>query len=203
MEFHEAFGDDVAGDLVGLGHDAHQCGVGARLADGLEDPPVAGADLLVGGHRHGDEVDVGIGFGDHVVEPVADQLARLVQAGGVHHDDLGFLAVHNAAHGVAGGFRLVGGDGDLLAHQRVGQRGLAGVGPAHDGHEAGAVARRGGVVVGIAADSGARQHVVQVSHVSSPRFRVRCRRPPVPGRRAPPRRRAPACGRGGPAPLRR
>ena len=39
-------------------------------------------------------------------------------------------AVHDAAHHGAGGLRLVGGDHDLLADQRVGQRGLAGVGPA-------------------------------------------------------------------------
>ena len=48
-------------------------------------------------------------------------------------------AVHDAADHGARGLRLVGGDHDLLADQRVGQRRLAGVGAADERREAAAV----------------------------------------------------------------
>ena len=47
--------------------------------------------------------------------------------------------LHDAAHDGARGLRLVAGDHHLLADHRVGQRGLAGVRPAHERHEAAAV----------------------------------------------------------------
>ena len=50
-----------------------------------------------------------------VVEPLAEQRARPVQAGGVDQDQLGVRPVHDAAHHGAGGLRLVGGDHDLGA----------------------------------------------------------------------------------------
>ena len=66
---------------------------------------------------------------DEVVEPLAEQRARPVQARGVDQDQLGVGAVHDAADDGAGGLRLARGDHDLAADERVGQRGLAGVGP--------------------------------------------------------------------------
>src|SRR5699024_10948277 len=79
----------------------------------------------------------------------AEQGARAVQARGVHDHQLGVGAVHDAAHHVPGGLRPVGGDRDLLADQRVGQRGLAGVRPAHEAHESGAEPCGAAVVVGV------------------------------------------------------
>ena len=77
-----------------------------------------------------------------VVEPLAEQRARPVQAGGVDQDQLGVGAVHDAAYDGARGLRLVGGDHDLAADQRVGQRRLAGVGPADERGEPAAVLGR-------------------------------------------------------------
>ena len=111
-----------------------------QLAD---DEPVARPDLLVRREAHRDHVDLGPGRPDQVVEPLAEQRARPVQAGGVDQDQLRVLAVDDAAHDRPRGLRLVGGDHDLLADQRVGQRGLAGVRPAHERREAAAVALGG------------------------------------------------------------
>ena len=71
---------------------------------------------------------------DHVV---AETGARLVQARRVEQDILRIAAVHDAVDAVARGLRLAGDDGDLLAHQRVCQTGLADVRPAADGDHSG------------------------------------------------------------------
>ena len=63
---------------------------------------------------------------DHVVPQTA---AGLVQARRIQQDILGIAPVHHAVNTVAGGLGLVRHDGDLLAHQCVGQAGLAHVGP--------------------------------------------------------------------------
>ena len=63
---------------------------------------------------------------DHVV---AQPGAGLVQTRCVQQNELGVTPVHHAVNAVAGGLGLVRNDGDLLAHQRVGQAGLAHVGP--------------------------------------------------------------------------
>ena len=90
-----------------------------------------GADGLVGGDAEDDHVDVGERVADDVVEPPAQQALGLVQPGGVDQHELAARPVHDAADGVPGGLRAVADDADLLADQRVGQRGLAGVGAAH------------------------------------------------------------------------
>ena len=108
----------------------------------VDDEPVAGPDLLVGREADRDHVDLGQRRLHQVVEPLAEQRARPVQPGGVDEDQLGVGAVHDAAHDGAGGLRLVGGDHHLAADQGVGQRRLAGVGPADERHEAALV--RGG-----------------------------------------------------------
>ena len=137
----------VLGCLIQLGDDADDGGLRGDLADVLEDPAVTGANLLIRGDGQADDVDVGIRVFDNFIEALAEQSARAVQAGCVNEDDLRILAVHQAADGVAGGFRLVSRDGDLLPDQGVGQGGLAGVGAADEGHEAGAEAlRRVGVL---------------------------------------------------------
>ena len=96
-------------------------------------------------HRH--DVDLGPGRRDQVVEPLAEQRARTVQPRGVDQDQLGVGAVHDAAYDGPGGLRLRGGDRHLGADDRVGQRGLAGVGPAHEAGEAGPVLAVSGVLL--------------------------------------------------------
>ena len=130
----------VLGCLIKLGDDADDGGFRRDLANILQDPTVAWADLLIRGDGQADDVDVCVGVLDYLVEALAEQSARAVQAGRVDEDDLRILAVHQAADGVAGGLGLVSRDGDLLPHQRVGQGGLAGVGAADERHEAGAEA---------------------------------------------------------------
>ena len=103
------------------------------------DEPVARADLLVGRQAEAHDVDLRPGRADLVVEPLPQQRARPVQTRGVEHDQLGVRPVHDAAHDPPGGLRLARGDDDLLAHQRVGQRGLAGVRSPDEGDEPGAV----------------------------------------------------------------
>ena len=50
---------------------------------------------------------------------------------------LGVAVVHHAVNAVAGGLGLVGHDGDLLAHQSVGQAGLTHIGSAANGDHSG------------------------------------------------------------------
>ena len=119
MEGHELEGHLVAADLVDFGDDSHERGFGGDFAHVVEDPSVAGADFFVRGDGDGDEIHVGVGVFDYFVEPFPQEGAGPVQAGRVHHDDLGVVAVDDAADGVPGGFRLVGGDGDFLPHQGV------------------------------------------------------------------------------------
>jgi hypothetical protein len=52
-----------------------------------------------------------------------------MQTGSVDEHQLGIRTVHDAAYGMPGGLRLRRGDHDLLADQRVGQSGLAGIRP--------------------------------------------------------------------------
>lgn len=140
MQGQQLGADLVLGCLVQLGDDTNDGGLRRDLADVLEDPAVTGANLLIRGDGQADDVDVGIGVFDDLVEALAEQSARAVQAGRVDEDDLRVLAVDQAADGVAGGLGLVSRDGDLLPHQRVGQGGLASIGAADKGHEAGAEA---------------------------------------------------------------
>ena len=111
-----------------------------HLGQLVDDEAVAGPDLLVGREAHRDHVDLRPRGAHQVVEPLAQQGAGPVQAGGVDEDQLRVGAVHDAAHHVAGGLRLGRRDDDLLAHQRVGQRRLARVGAADERREAAAVA---------------------------------------------------------------
>ena len=98
-----------------------------------------GPSFWFAGQAEADHVDLGPGGAHDVVEPLAEQRARLVQAGGVDQDELRVRAVHDAAHGVPGRLRPVGGDRHLLADQSVREGGLARVGAAHEAGEAGPV----------------------------------------------------------------
>ena len=117
-----------------------------HLGELLDEEPVARADLLVGREADRDHVDLGPGAGHQVVEPLPQQRPRPVQPRGVDQDQLGVGPVHDAAHHGAGGLRPRRGDRDLGADQCVGQRRLAGVGPADEAGEA--AAEGGGRLVG-------------------------------------------------------
>ena len=62
-----------------------------------------------------------------------------LETGRVHEDELGFILGTDARDAVARGLGLARGDGDLLAHQCIHQRGLAHIGLAHDGDQAAAL----------------------------------------------------------------
>ena len=95
------------------------------------------ADVGDGFHQQQHRVHVGHALLDHVDHVVAQLGAGLVEAGSVHEDELAVVPVDHGADTVAGGLGLVGHDGDFLAHQRVGQGGLAHIGPAHNRDHAG------------------------------------------------------------------
>src|SRR3954447_15664976 len=133
---HQLLGDLLLARGVGLGD--HDDDGGRELAQLAGDEPVAGADGLVGGDAEDDDVDVGEGVADDVVEPAAQQAARLVQSRGVDEHQLPAGPGHHAADGVPRGLRAVADDADLRADHRVGQRGLAGVGTADQAGEAAA-----------------------------------------------------------------
>mmetsp|Transcript_15309 Transcript_15309/g.36443 ORF Transcript_15309/g.36443 Transcript_15309/m.36443 type:complete len:329 (+) Transcript_15309:459-1445(+) len=57
----------------------------------------------------------------------------------VDEDELGLVHGAHAGDAVTGGLGLVGRDADLLAHQRIEQRGLADIGPTDDGDQAAAL----------------------------------------------------------------
>jgi hypothetical protein len=92
---------------------------------------VARADLFVGGQAEADGVHFRQRVGHKVVQALAQQGAGAVQARRVHQDQLRVIPVDDSTDGVPGSLRLGGSDGHFLAHQRVGQRGLAGIGTAH------------------------------------------------------------------------
>ena len=127
-----------------------------------DEEAVAGSDLLVGREAHGDHVDLRPRGAHQVVEPLAQEGAGPVQAGGVDEDQLRVVAVDDAAHHVAGGLRLGRGDDDLLAHERVGQRRLARVGAPDERREAAAVALRRLVEGARRCDPGQVEVVVQL-----------------------------------------
>ena len=111
---------------------------------GLDDVVDEAVDHVVfgsNGARGIDDVDDDIDSFERVTDfvvKVLDQLAGLglEDAGRVHKNDLPFGAVDDAVDGFAGGLRFGGDDGDLGAHQRVEQRGLADIGAADQHGEA-------------------------------------------------------------------
>ena len=66
---------------------------------------------------------------DHII---AQLCARPMEARRVDKHQLCIAAVNNGADAVARGLRLMGYDGDLLADERVGKRGLADIRPPGD-----------------------------------------------------------------------
>ena len=133
----------VLAGLIQLGDDADDRGLWRDAAHVFQDPAVTRANLFIGRDSQADNIHIGIGVLDYLVEALAQQGARAVQARRIHDDDLRILAVHQAANGVAGGLRLVSGNRNLLPHQGIGQRGLAGIRAPDKGYEARAETLRG------------------------------------------------------------
>ncbi len=75
---------------------------------------------------------IGDGLLDDVYHVVSELCARAVEARGVDEDELRIAAVDDGADAVAGGLGFMGYDGDLLADERVGKRGLADIRPPGD-----------------------------------------------------------------------
>ena len=120
---------------VDLVDDEHGRGVGR--ADALDERVLLLAD---GGNGLDDEhhaVDVRHALAHDLHHIVAQAVARLVKARRVHQDQLRVTAVDDGADAVARRLRLVRDDGDLLAHEGVGKRGLADVRPSADGDHSG------------------------------------------------------------------
>ena len=93
-----------------------------------------GADVGDGLHQQQDRVHVGHALLHHVHHVVPQAGAGLVEARGVHKDELALPTVQDGRDAVAGGLGLVGDDGYLLSYQGVGQGGFAHVGTAAKGN---------------------------------------------------------------------
>ncbi len=146
------------GDQIGLGGHRHQRRAVPQLGDLAHQEGVAGPDPLIAGQADADHVDLRPGAAHHVVEPLAQQGAGLVQPRGVDDHQLGVLGAHHPADDMPGGLRLVGGDRDPGTDQGIGEGGLAGIGPSHEAHEAGVEAGPGGL-------GDPRGHVVGVGEI--------------------------------------
>jgi hypothetical protein len=118
---HGADGHDVGevseladrDQLLGQPGPVHQVNLGyhgdhPRLETGdfAADETVAAPDLLVRGDAQSDDVDLAPGLPDEVVEALAQQRARTVQAGRVDEDELCVGPVQHAPDHVAGRLRL-------------------------------------------------------------------------------------------------
>ena len=144
-------GIEVVDLAVGI-NDRQQLGLfhGVDLVDDQDRGDLHALDLLDefllgaahigdGLHQQEDAVHVGHALLDHVHHVVAQAVGCLVEAGGIHEDELAVPTGEDGADAVAGGLGLVADDGDLLTHQGVGQGGLAHVGTAADGQDAAAL----------------------------------------------------------------
>ena len=88
LDVEQVLAELLGGHEVGLGRD-RDLGGALDLGHLVDDEPVAGAELLVGREADRDHVDLGQRGLHQVVEPLAEQGARAVQAGGVDQDQLG------------------------------------------------------------------------------------------------------------------
>ena len=107
------------------------------LLNALDQGQLRAAHMGNGLHQKQGAVHVGEAGGDHLHHIVPQGAFGLVEARGIQQDELGVSPVHHAVDAVAGGLGLVGNDGHLLPHQRVGEAGLAHVGAAADGDHGG------------------------------------------------------------------
>ena len=107
------------------------------LFDPLNQRLFRGAHMGDGFHQQQRAVHVCQTGGDDLHHVIAQSGFGLVQARRIQQDELGIAPVYDAVDPIPGGLRLVGNDGDLFAHQCVGQAGFAHIGPAADGNHGG------------------------------------------------------------------
>ena len=116
-----------------------------------------------------------VGAGDEAargaVEHRAEGVRGLADAGGVEEDDLEAGFVVDAADGTARGLGDGGDDGNLLAEEGVEERGLAGIGAADDGGDAGA---EGNVGRGVGHGAGPRKEERSTTSPLAGRETSRC-----------------------------
>ncbi len=98
-------------------------------------------------HHEDDHVRIAQGFDRDIDHEFAQCRARIVNARRIHEHDLHVVARQDAQLAQTCGLRLGADDGDLLAQQRVHQRGLAHVRPPDHGDKAAFVAFRQIVLV--------------------------------------------------------
>ena len=114
-----------------------QNGGDPQLPEAGDQRLLLGAEVGNGLHQQQAEIHVGDGVLHHGHHIIAQLGPGLVEARGIHKDELGVAPVQDAADPVPGGLGLVGDDGDLLAHQGIRQGGLAHVGPSANGDHTG------------------------------------------------------------------
>ena len=128
----------------------------------IRDPLVAGADGLGRVDEEGDDVDVGQRLKGRFVELLAQRVLGFVDTRRVHDDHLHVTGVVDSPEAMARGLRRTRGDGELLPHDVVEQRRLAGIGPADERHEATAKGIGVDRLAGTVADTGRLEHLVQI-----------------------------------------
>lgn len=102
----------------------------------LQDVLVPVAEFLGRVDEEADDVGRLEGGGDEIHHPLVEGVEGLVDPGVVDEDDLALPGRLDAQDADPGRLRLVGDDGDLLAHHGVEKGGFPGVGTADEGHGA-------------------------------------------------------------------
>ena len=100
---------------------------------------VTRANFLISRQQERHHVHVRQRLLHHIVQTLAEQRARTVNARRIHEYKLCIISGQNAANGFTRGLRSGGGDGNLLADQSINQRRLANVRSADHSHKARAV----------------------------------------------------------------
>ena len=106
----------VFAGLIQLGDDADDRGLWGDAAHVFQDPAVTRANFFIGRDGQANNVHISVGILDYLVEALAQQGARAVQARRIHDDNLSVFAVYQTTDSVAGGLRLVGRNRNLLAY---------------------------------------------------------------------------------------
>ena len=80
--------------------------MGKLLAQAAEDPPVPGADLLVGRQKESDSIAVRQGFVNDIIKPLSQDCPRPMYPGGIDQDDLAGSCGDDSTDSFTCGFRL-------------------------------------------------------------------------------------------------
>ena len=107
------------------------------LPDAVDQRLLRSSHMGDGLHQQQRAVHIAEAGGHDLYHVIPQSGLGLVQSRRIQQNVLGVLPIHNAVDPVPGCLGLVGNDGDLFAHQRVGQAGLAHVGPSANGDHGG------------------------------------------------------------------